>query len=335
MFQYEFNYEKLLKDDTKINFIKSFFAEISENDFNLRDYFSKDNLDFLSKEISMQYFFKGEDSLFASEEHMEKFKNCKNLKASEATENGSLNSNNNIFNQCEIMKLKMCENILTFEADVCVNFHKKINMLSNSKKQKSENLGKDNAAFSEDDSSNEFFKTQKPRELEIKINNMEKEKASRNAGINNFSEKEQVKNKINSYTDNKDRKAIDSNTNGDNSSSSFIANKENIVDDLENLKKKFNFKNKLNNKKNINLNDNNNDFNNSNNQIEESLNKLIELKNKNEHDENMNYQSKQNNKFISLDFKGNKQDALTQENGAFAEKDLSRLFNRNNLRKSK
>jgi len=121
MFEYEFNYEKLLKDDFKINFIKTFFSEIRVEDFNLNDYFSKDNLDFVSKEISMQYFFKGEDTQFSSEESLEKFKNCKNIKSGD----GKI--------PCDILKLRLCENVLSVESDVCVNLNEKLLLFKNRK----------------------------------------------------------------------------------------------------------------------------------------------------------------------------------------------------------
>jgi len=339
MFQYEFNYEKLLKDDSKINFIKSFFGEISETDFNLREYFSKDNLDFVSKEISMQYFFKGEDSLFSSEENLEKFKNCKSFKTAEATENRNLN------NQCEVMKLKICENVLSFEADVCVNFHKKISLLKN-KTEKSGKLIKDNSSFSAEDASNNFLKSQKTSELEIKLNQTEKDKDKDSGNaviIRNLKEKQKVKSII-SLNKDKNINGVGSSSNAssdNNSISSFIANKENIVDDYESLKKKFSNFNKnlnLNKKEDFNINNYNKDNINEKtyNAIKESVEKLIEMKPKNEQqDERLNFRSKQNNKFISVDFNGSKQDAITEENDAFAEKDFNKLLMRNNLRKSK
>lgn len=329
MFQYEFNYEKLLKDDSKISLIKSFFGEISEKDFSLRDYFSKDNLDFISKEISMQYFFKGEDSLFSSDEHLEKFKNCKSLKTSDTTE--SANSDYNNFshknNQCDVMKLKICENVLSFEADVCVGFHNKLMLLKSKWKGGilNNNHNKDMSAFSGGTGGSG---------LDLK-SKLEKERSSGNAVLKNINKaKEQGKNSIDN-TDGVNRDAILENKfkdsiASDNTSSSFIT-KENIIENFELLNKKPSFdKDTGTNKKNDNYNSDAN--------IEDSFKKYMDLKARKEQDENrlknlndLNYRSKQINKFISLGFNGIKQDTMiTQENEAFAEKSLKKLLMQQN-----
>lgn len=136
MFQYEFNYEKLLNDDSKINIIKSLFEGISEQDFNFKGYFSKDNLEFVSKEISMEYFFKGEESQFLSEENLEKFKNCKNQKFDNINNNININNvNNNSDYRCEILKFKLCENLLSIEADLCTKFNERRDFWINKNKK--------------------------------------------------------------------------------------------------------------------------------------------------------------------------------------------------------
>ena len=66
-----------------------------------------------------------------------------------------------------------------------------------------------------------------------------------------------------------------------------------------------------------------------------SIIQLFKPKLNKDHNEYLNLRSKQNNKFISLDFNRIKQEAKNQENEAFADKDLNRLLMRNNLRKSK
>lgn len=122
MFEVEFNYEKLLKDDTKLNQIKTELINFWQSqgqklsDINPKKYFFKENLESISKEISMEYFFKGEESQFSNEENnMEKFKNCKNTKV----------GNDKI---CDELKLRLCENILSYENGVCLNLRKKRNM---------------------------------------------------------------------------------------------------------------------------------------------------------------------------------------------------------------
>jgi hypothetical protein len=313
MFQYEFNYEKLLKDGSKISLIKSFFEEIKETEFNLKEYLSKDNLDFVSKEISMQYFFKGEDSLFSSEEQMEKFKSCKTIKTAEAIENGSLK----LSSQCEIMKLKICENVLSIEADFCVNFHKKIPLFKSTNKNKfSQN--KDNSAFS-DDNSNDLIKIQKSNENEI-INKNEKQKL-------NDADNSKAKMVIEKNAKDNHNEIQSTILNEYNLNSSFIAN--NNIDDFERLKNSLN--GKIDNNKNQ-----------DKNGIQETLKKLMELKGKTEPVEiaiyaskGKNLRSKQINKFISLDFNGLKQDAITQEEDALLDKYLNKFLHQENSIKSK
>ena len=107
MFEFDFNYEKLLKDETRLNFIKSQFEELGQNKFNFKKYFTKENLESVTKEISMEYFFKGEESQFSNEANMDKLKNCKNLKS----------GTDKI---CDNLKLKLCENILSFDNGTCL-----------------------------------------------------------------------------------------------------------------------------------------------------------------------------------------------------------------------
>lgn len=317
MFQYEFNYENLLKDDSKLKFIKSFFEEISETDFNLKDYMSKDNLDFVTKEISMQYFFKGEDSLFASEEQMEKFKNCKNFKNVENTENKSLTNN-----QCEIMKLKVCENVLNIEDGFCVNFNKKILLIKN----KASNIplieSKDHTAIAYD-SSNDLLTAKNLKELDlVKKNNKEKFNDLKNSKEN----KEDKSNQNDNYKrDNSYNQNVLLNDN--NINSSFIANEN--IDAL----------NKANNIINSNkiYKQDKNDF-----EMEESFRKLIELKNAEEQQilpinalNTNNLRSKQINKFISLGFNRDKQDKKPEKQLTSLEQDFDSLLLKNNIIKSK
>lgn len=120
MFQHEFNFEKLIKDESAVNIIKDFFMGINIENFNLKDYLTAANLENISKEISVQYFFKGEDSQFSSEENVEKMKACKNNKSAQNIKNN---------NPCDLLKLKLCENILSLESNLCMNLNSRIAFL--------------------------------------------------------------------------------------------------------------------------------------------------------------------------------------------------------------
>ena len=109
MFHFDFNYETLLKNESENKMIKSYFEEIKQDELNIKDYFSKENLEYILKEISMQYFFKGEDSQFSSEENIEILKTCKFEKLG-------------ISEKCDNLKLKLCENILNVEQNTCLDF---------------------------------------------------------------------------------------------------------------------------------------------------------------------------------------------------------------------
>lgn len=65
MFEVEFNYEKLLKDDNRMKIIKNYFVFSEENNNDkFNQIFSRENLEFIMKEVSMQYFFKGSDGQY-------------------------------------------------------------------------------------------------------------------------------------------------------------------------------------------------------------------------------------------------------------------------------
>jgi hypothetical protein len=102
MFQKGFNYEEFMKDASAIDKIKN---RLSGNfDMNvLSTTLNKDNLEFVTKEISMQYFFKGAESQF-DENTSKQIKLC---------------NENNAQQQCEKVKLGLCENILSFESGLC------------------------------------------------------------------------------------------------------------------------------------------------------------------------------------------------------------------------
>ena len=168
MFQYDFNYEKFLKDELKLNSLKSQFEELLKNKFYLKKYFTQDNLETVSKEISMEYFFKGEESQFSNQENMEKFKSCKILKSG-------------IDINCDNLKLKLCENILSYENEICFKKIYKENDTTPKEKRIIENKNKNINDL------NESQKLKNPEEnLEINFNNKNN---SRKQSIESNSEK--------------------------------------------------------------------------------------------------------------------------------------------------
>lgn len=108
MFDFNFNYEEILKSKKIESIRKAFEALQSKNEeFSVNNYFSKDNMEFVTKEISMQYFFKGADSLIDEVDSL-KYKECKNNKTSNSL-------------QCQKLKLRVCEKVLNYEDGVCIN----------------------------------------------------------------------------------------------------------------------------------------------------------------------------------------------------------------------
>lgn len=102
MFDCDFNYEVFLKSN-KISIIQKAFGPLDKKD--LKDYFNKDNMEFVTKEISMEYFFKGAESQ-SEELNALKTKTCKNNQDKE---------------ECEHWKLETCEKVLSFEQGICVD----------------------------------------------------------------------------------------------------------------------------------------------------------------------------------------------------------------------
>jgi hypothetical protein len=108
MFEFNFNFDELLKSNKILN-IKQTFGLIEDNKNESETYFSNDNMEFITKEISMQYFFKGTESQF--DEASSNNKQCKTLK---------VGSDDN----CDKLKFEACEKVLSFDAGICVNFKK-------------------------------------------------------------------------------------------------------------------------------------------------------------------------------------------------------------------
>ena len=105
MFKFNFNFDDMLKSK-KIETIKKVFDSLSPPE-ELRSYFSHDNLEFVLKEISMQYFFKGGDGL-TDEAQTLKLKECKEASHSDSE-------------SCEKLKFHICQKVLAFDEGICVN----------------------------------------------------------------------------------------------------------------------------------------------------------------------------------------------------------------------
>jgi hypothetical protein len=93
MFKYDFDYDKFLKDETVV--------ETLSNQGNI----TKQQIEIAAKEVSMQYFFKGGESQFEASTNLPA---CKNAKIKEEN--------------CEILKMKLCESILSYQDNTC-KFH--------------------------------------------------------------------------------------------------------------------------------------------------------------------------------------------------------------------
>lgn len=120
MFEFNFNFDEFLKSNKILNY-KQTFGLIEDDKYLLETYFSTDNMEFITKEISMQYFFKGTDSQF--DESSPKNKQCKTMKVG-SEEN------------CDKLKYEACEKVLSYDAGECVNFKKKFTEIFNFMKSK-------------------------------------------------------------------------------------------------------------------------------------------------------------------------------------------------------
>jgi len=109
MFSINFNYDKLLNNKEELNKIKQTFSNESylmkNND--IKSYFSKDNISFVLKEISMQFFFKGGINQFDGDS-IDLLTKCRGIE-----------SNN--YN-CDKLKLKLCGKLLSFDR-ICELIH--------------------------------------------------------------------------------------------------------------------------------------------------------------------------------------------------------------------
>jgi hypothetical protein len=97
MFSKGFNFDEFMKDTQVIEKMKGRLP--GADPLVVYSSLSKDNLEFIAKEVSMQYFFKGAESQF-DEKTMSQVKGCTGQ-------------------ECEKLKLGLCENILSLEKGLC------------------------------------------------------------------------------------------------------------------------------------------------------------------------------------------------------------------------
>jgi hypothetical protein len=106
MFSIDFNIDQFMKDKNKMNIVKSFIQSIFPNRLaEVNNLLSSDNLQFMTQEISMQYFFKGAENQI-DEKYVPQLQQCK-LKQS------------GLDGTCDSMKLNICESILSFNSGYC------------------------------------------------------------------------------------------------------------------------------------------------------------------------------------------------------------------------
>jgi hypothetical protein len=106
MFAIDFNIDQFLKDSNKINLVKNNIQNTFPNRLTeVKNLLSNDNLQFMSQEISMQYFFKGAENQI-DEKYTPLLQQCK-MKQS------------GIDKTCDNLKLNICESILSYTAGYC------------------------------------------------------------------------------------------------------------------------------------------------------------------------------------------------------------------------
>ena len=142
MFGYNFNYDEYLKNDNNIKYLNEFFKD---SPLDRVHYLGKDNMEFITKEISMQYFFKGNDLQIDNAI----IDNCKPKSDDK---------------KCRQYKLTSCAKILSFEDSVCLG--------DNFGEEKSANLSKEQIQgerlqIRDNNTSN------RARNAEVEINNIQ------------------------------------------------------------------------------------------------------------------------------------------------------------------
>jgi hypothetical protein len=127
MVDIDFNYDSLIGDEDKLNRIKNYFSQsLGIDEKVVNEQLGRDNLEFVTKEISMQYFFKGSES-----------SNNSNIKECKAVQT----------EKCQKLKNNLCEDVLAIKTGGCdptinnrddnkiktSDFMKKRNLISNSR----------------------------------------------------------------------------------------------------------------------------------------------------------------------------------------------------------
>lgn len=99
-FNFNFNYDKLLEDIATINNMKKFFVNTIDNE-ELESLFKKENIENMSKEVSMQYFFKGSENQFIGQKFID-YTDCKENKKEKSF--------------CDRVRLNLCDDILGYDS---------------------------------------------------------------------------------------------------------------------------------------------------------------------------------------------------------------------------
>jgi len=131
--QFDFNYELIFKDKKKISELQKIIEKLNtKTKSHNQENYSLENLEILAKEISMEFFFKGEESIFSTEEKNDKnyineYNYCKSIPVG-------------IEEKCDIKKLKVCETILNIKDNICVKNYQALTLINENKNKKIENF---------------------------------------------------------------------------------------------------------------------------------------------------------------------------------------------------
>ncbi len=106
MFAIDFNIDQFIKDKNRMNKLRIKLMNNFPDKFTeINNILSIDNLQFMTQEISMQYFFKGAENQI-DEKNASQMKTCKMKQVG----NDKL---------CDTMKLNICESLLSFTSGFC------------------------------------------------------------------------------------------------------------------------------------------------------------------------------------------------------------------------
>ena len=105
LFSYDFNYDQYLKNKEALDMMKNFIKESKQKYLGDEEEINNSNIEIISRELSMKYFFKGGEI-----DNFEKVKSCKNKTLND------YNSNNNF---CELTMSKACEYVMSMSSGKC------------------------------------------------------------------------------------------------------------------------------------------------------------------------------------------------------------------------